>query len=76
MDFGTEELLRMDYRVLRRYMEEAVSRNPSLGVNMRKIGVKNLLETGSVAPVHMARLRCISAYIGINDPCENLSGGK
>lgn len=76
MDFGVEELLKMDYRLLRKYMEEAVSKNPSIGVNMREIGVKHLLEPGSMAPAHMARLRCISAYIGMNDPCKKSSGGK
>lgn len=69
--FDSEMLLAMDYRVLRRYTEEALIEKPDLFGMM-----KNINRKGEGGPEHdvrdyLAKKRCISAFIGVRDPLNN-----
>lgn len=67
--FDSKNCLSMDYKVLGRYTEEAVLKKPSLITLIRQLSIKDVYGTGS-EDVSMARLRCISAYVGVPDPCD------
>lgn len=67
-NFSAEELLCMDYRTLRQYTERAVLQKPSLGMMMRKVQLSELLEIAEANPMRRAKIRCISAYLGVEDP--------
>lgn len=62
-----DDVLKMDYRVLRRYTEEAVLKNPALLKIIRQLNLKELYESDK-NPAPTAKMRCISAYIGVPDP--------
>ncbi len=67
-DFTAEQLLCMDYRTLRKYTEQAVLRKPSLGEKMREAQLSKLSEIAEANPMRRAKIRCISAYLGVADP--------
>lgn len=66
--FTAEELLGMDYRTLRRYTEQAVLLKPSLGQKMREAQLSKLNGVAEMSPIRRAKIRCISAYLGVADP--------
>ena len=66
--FTADELLSMDYRTLRKYTEKAVLQKPSLGESMRKVNIKEIMDDEEVNLVRRAKIRCISAYLGVADP--------
>lgn len=72
MNFDAEKILNMDYRALRRYMEEAVIMTPSLSKKMHAVDINEGLREDST-PSKMAMLRCVSAYMGVSDPLRNIS---
>lgn len=71
MNFDTETILTMDYRALRRYVEEAILLKPSLSAKLLAVNVREAIDK-KASPDKMARLRCVSAYMGISDPLRNI----
>lgn len=68
IDFTVDDLLCMDYRALRSYMEQAVLLKPSLGMKMRMVQLNNTDEDIDENPSKKAKIRCVSAFLGFADP--------
>lgn len=68
IEFSADDILRMDYRELGRFTERAVIAKPTLSEMMKSSHIKELLKMGHINPVRKAKIRCISAYLGITDP--------
>lgn len=74
-DFSAEDILGMDYRELGKFTERAVIAKPTLSEMMKSSQIKEFLKMGHINPVRKAKIRCISAYLGITDPYPSKARG-